>query len=97
MDGIPAGWQEKARHAVSNVAAQRDKVAMRRALVWIEQQRFRGFGCSECGWRFKPSGAPTGASFDEMMRNFELRRDKEFTSHVCGEHSQGQQREEQKR
>ncbi len=60
---------------------------MSRTLVWIEQQRFRGFGCSECGWRFNPSGAPTGTSFDEMMRNFELQRDKEFTSHVCADHS----------
>jgi hypothetical protein len=63
------------------------EVAMSRTLVWIEQQRFRGFGCSECGWRFNPSGAPTGTSFDEMMRNFELQRDKEFTSHVCADHS----------
>jgi len=30
---------------------------MNRKLVWIEQQRFRGFGCSECAWVFKPSGA----------------------------------------
>jgi hypothetical protein len=56
---------------------------MRRTLVWIEQPHFRGFGCSECSWRFEPVGAPTGTSFDEMMRNFELRRDKEFASHVC--------------
>jgi hypothetical protein len=56
-------------------------------LVWIDEKRFRGFGCSECGWRFKPSGAPTGTSFDEMMRNFELQRDREFTSHVCADHS----------
>jgi|SRR5271157_4852829 len=62
--------------------------AMSRKVVWIEEERFRGFGCSECGWRFRPSGAPTGASFDEMMRNFELQRDKEFTSHVCAPHSE---------
>jgi len=59
---------------------------MSRKLVWIDQQRFRGFGCSECGWRFKTSGAPTGSSFDEMMRNFESQRDKEFTSHICADH-----------
>jgi len=62
------------------------KEAMSRKLVWIEQQRFRGFGCSECGWRFKPSGVPTATSFDELMRMLELRRDKEFTSHVCADH-----------
>jgi hypothetical protein len=60
--------------------------AMSRKLVWIEQPRFRGYGCSECGWRFKTSGMPTGRSFDEMMRNFESQRDKEFTSHACADH-----------
>ena len=51
---------------------------MSRKLVWIEKERFRGFGCSECDWRFRPSGAPTGNSFDEMLRSFELQRDKEL-------------------
>ena len=59
---------------------------MSRRLVWIERDRFRGFGCSECGWRFNPSGEPTGTTFDEMMRNFELQRDTEFASHVCADH-----------
>jgi hypothetical protein len=59
---------------------------MSRKLIWIELKRFQGFGCSECGWRFKPSDAPEGKSFDEMMRNFELQRDKEFKSHVCADH-----------
>jgi hypothetical protein len=62
--------------------------AMSPKLVWIEQQRFRGFGCSECGWRFKPSGRPAGRSFDEMMGTFESQRDKEFASHVCADHPQ---------
>jgi hypothetical protein len=65
------------------------KTALSRKLVWIEQQRFRGFGCSECAWVFNPSSAPTGKSFDEMMNNFQLQRDKEFTSHVCADHSEG--------
>jgi hypothetical protein len=69
------------------VGAQRP--AMSRKLVWIDEMRFRGFGCSECGWRFKPGSAPTGKSFDEMMSNFELQRDQEFTSHVCADHSKG--------
>jgi hypothetical protein len=63
---------------------------MSRNLVWIELERFRGFGCSECGWRFKPAGAPVGTSFDEMMRNFEL-HDKEFTSHVCTDYSNSEE------
>jgi hypothetical protein len=44
-----------------------------RKLVWIEQQRFRGFGCSECAWVFNPSSAP----------NSELQRDKELKSLCC--------------
>ncbi len=48
---------------------------MSRTMVWIEEEDFQGFGCSECGWRFKPSGSPTGTSFDQMIRNFELKLD----------------------
>jgi len=70
----------------SDKAGTQRRAAMNRELVWIEQPRFRGFGCSECGWRFKPSGPPAGTSFDEMMRNFELQRDKEFELHVCADH-----------
>jgi hypothetical protein len=66
---------------------------MIRKLVWIEQERFRGFGCSECGWRFKSSETPSGRSFDEMMRNFESQRDKEFTSHACADHPRAQNTE----
>ena len=60
--------------------------AMIRKLIWVEQQRFRGFGCSECGWRFESSETPSGKSFEEMMRNFESQRDKAFRSHVCADH-----------
>jgi hypothetical protein len=63
------------------------KGAMRRKLVWVERQRFQGFGCSECGWRFKPSGRLPGMSLDEVMNNFELQRDKDFASHVCADHT----------
>jgi hypothetical protein len=59
---------------------------MGRELVWIEKQRFIGWGCSECAWVFNPSNPPVGRSFDEMVRNFELQREKEFTLHVCAEH-----------
>jgi hypothetical protein len=69
-----------------NCARTPQTAAMNRKLVWIEQRQFRGFGCSECGWRFQPSGAPTGTSFDEMMSNFELQRDKEFVTHLCADH-----------
>ncbi len=70
----------------ANSARLPQRAAMRRTLVWFEQQHFRGFGCSECDWRFESSGAPTGTSFDEMMRNFQLQRDREFSSHLCADH-----------
>jgi hypothetical protein len=60
---------------------------MPRKLVWLEEARFRGFACSQCFWRFETSTAPKGNSFDEMMRNFELQRDRAFASHVCTDHS----------
>jgi len=68
------------------LAGTATEAAMSRKLVWIEQPLFRGFGCSECAWVFNASGSPTGNSFDEMMRNFELQRDKEFSFHVCADH-----------
>jgi hypothetical protein len=63
-----------------------DEGRVNRTLVWIEQPRFRGWGCSECAWVFNPSRTPAGKSFDEMMRNFEVQRGQEFSSHVCAEH-----------
>jgi hypothetical protein len=60
---------------------------MLRKLIWIEEPRFQGCGCSECAWVFKPSGAPpAGNSLDEMKKIFERVRDKEFAIHVCTEH-----------
>jgi hypothetical protein len=58
---------------------------MQRKLVWIEEQHFQGWGCSECAWVFNPSGAPTGNSLDEMKENYERQRDKDFAAHVCTE------------
>jgi hypothetical protein len=55
-------------------------------LMWIEEPRFHGFGCSECAWVFNPSGPPAGNSLQEMKENYERRRDKEFAAHVCAEH-----------
>jgi len=61
-------------------------MAATRKLIWIDKGGFRGWGCSECGWVFTSSDALTGKSFDELMRNFEAKRDKEFANHVCTEH-----------
>jgi hypothetical protein len=59
---------------------------MRRKLVWIEGQRFRGWGCAECAWVFNPSGPPIGESLDEMTQHYERQRDRDFAAHVCAEH-----------
>jgi hypothetical protein len=59
---------------------------MVRELVRIQRYDFQGFGCSACGWRFKPSGALVGKSINEMKRDFEAQRDKDFASHVCSQH-----------
>jgi hypothetical protein len=62
------------------------KVSMRRTLIWIEEPRFQGYGCSECAWAFKPSGSPAGNSLDEMKEIYERLCDREFAIHVCVEH-----------
>jgi hypothetical protein len=59
---------------------------MRRKLVWIEEQRFQGWGCSECAWVFNPSGPPTGESLDEMLQYYVQQRDADFADHFCAEH-----------
>jgi len=61
-------------------------LAMPRKLVWIENENLAGFGCSECNWLFKPSGAPVYESLDEMKQKYEGQRDKEFAAHVCVKH-----------
>ena len=85
-ENVPSLDGKRVTMRSDNAGAQRHNSNMSRKLVWIEQQRFLGFGCSECNWRFNFSAAPTGISFDDMMRNFELQRDKEFISHVCAAH-----------
>jgi hypothetical protein len=55
------------------VHSQTYVAAMPRKLVWIESLNVQGFGCSECNWVFKPSGALVGESLDEM---YEIQRDR---------------------
>src|ERR1700728_1924167 len=62
------------------------KNQMPRRLVWIDETRRRAFGCSECAWVFDPFGSVTGNSLNEAMQNFEVWRDREFSSHVCADH-----------
>ena len=56
---------------------------MARKLVWIENQKFQGFGCSQCNWVFQPSGPPVGESLAKMIKAFEDQREEEFAAHVC--------------
>lgn len=57
----------------------------RRKLEWVERDNFHGWACSECAWVFNPAGPPHGESLDQMIREFEQQRAKEFASHVCAE------------
>ena len=57
--------------------------AMPRKLVWIKTQNFQGFGCFECQWVFKTTGALVGKSFDQMKQTYEAKCDKEFAAHAC--------------
>jgi hypothetical protein len=56
---------------------------MARKVVWIEKENFLGFGCSECGWRFRPSQQLMVGSLDKMKKEYEAQRDKEFAAHTC--------------
>ena len=66
--------------------ARRSRMEALRMLIWIEQPRFQGFGCSECAWVFNPLGSPDGKSFEEMKEEYERLRDKEFAAHACAEY-----------
>lgn len=66
--------------------ARRPRVATSRTLIWIEEPRFQGWGCSGCAWVFSPSGSPDGKSLEEMKEEYERLRDKEFAAQVCAEY-----------
>lgn len=57
-----------------------------RKMTWVKDERRENWACSDCAWIFNPSGPPVGLTLDEMKRNFESQRDKEFGSHVCVDH-----------
>lgn len=57
-----------------------------RAMIWVKSAQFEGWACSECDWIFNPTGPPVGDSLDEMTREFERQRDKDFASHLCARH-----------
>jgi len=62
---------------------------MQPELVWVQTKDFMGWSCSECVWKFKPSGIPAGNTLAEIKLNFERERDKEFESHACAKHPKG--------
>lgn len=62
------------------------KKAFMRRMVWIKTARTETWACSECAWRFNPSGPPRGGDLDEMKRNYERQRDTEYAAHVCAKY-----------
>jgi hypothetical protein len=65
---------------------------MSRELVKIKSPDFQGFGCSVCGWLFKPADEVVGISLDEMKRAFEAQRDQEFFAHISVKPSKTRQK-----
>jgi ribosomal protein L37AE/L43A len=59
-----------------------------RRLIWLERDRFGGWGCSKCGWVFNPSGWPAGKSLDEQIEKSQKQLSGEFESHACDKHHQ---------
>ncbi len=57
-----------------------------RKMTWVKDASHEGWACSECAWIFNPSGPPQGVSLEDMKRNFESQRAKEFAAHVCAQH-----------
>jgi hypothetical protein len=60
--------------------------ATRREMAWVETKDFLGWGCSECAWKFSPSGAPAGNTIAEMKQHYEQQRDDDFLSHRCADY-----------
>lgn len=87
----PAAASEFQCRAVAEYLKQVEKEPIgseaMRNMIWIKSVAIEGWACSECAWKFSPSGPPRGASLDEMKQNFARQRDGEFASHVCAQHS----------
>jgi hypothetical protein len=56
-----------------------------RKMIWVSTAERETWGCAECSWSFHPSGPPLGDSLEEMKKNYEHQRDKEFDAHKCGQ------------
>ena len=67
-------------------STERARSAMHRNMIWIEDQSFQGWACSECAWVFKPLGPLVDESIEAMKIHYQQQRDKEFSFHVCAEH-----------
>jgi len=55
-------------------------------LIWIKTVELEAWGCSACGWTFRPVGPPVGRDLEEMKENFERQRDQEFSAHSCAQY-----------
>ena len=80
---VPQKHSPEEEWLMSQAGAKR---RMARRLVWIDEIRLRGFGCSECAWVFTPSGLPVGGSLNEWVRNLDVQLSEQFAAHDCAEH-----------
>jgi hypothetical protein len=72
-------FEGEARFLAERAERERAMAAIRRE-YWIYRPLIA------LSWVFNSSGAPTGKSLNESMRNFDLQRDTDFTLHVFGDH-----------
>jgi hypothetical protein len=68
------------------IVSQTDAKKQMHRRLWIDEKPFSGFWLFRMCLGVHSSGSPIGNSFDEMMQNFELQRDREFSSHVCSDY-----------
>jgi hypothetical protein len=84
----PYGWQGQLMPVTATIShlARHPRVATLRKLIWIEELRFQGWGCSECAWVLSAARPTDGNAIEEMGEHYQRLRYKEFAAHVCVEH-----------
>jgi hypothetical protein len=61
----------------------KDQESSSRKLVWVENLKIAGWGCSECAWLFQPPQVPIGRSLDEWTAYLQRQLEEEFAAHDC--------------
>jgi len=62
------------------------KKSLSRNLVWVDEQKLGGWGCSSCAWVFYPSDLPSSRSLEELTAYAQRKLEEDFASHKCSEY-----------